>query len=90
MRSFLATILGLMFVSIAAFAASPTIPMFSQVDTNGDGSVSNAELASAPGSYEVSFRGADQDGDGKLSEAEYAAATSPGSGAQASDIAKTN
>ena len=90
MRYFPASILVLTFVAGAAFAASPTIPMFVQVDRNGDGSVTRAELAGAPGGYDLIFTRADHNNDGELSESEYTAAVSAGGGMQKGDVFTTD
>lgn len=86
MRNLLTAIFGLTLVAGAAFAASPTTPVFYQLDTDADGSLTRAELTRAPYSG-VNLTRADMNKDGSLSESEYAAAT--GGGMQTDGVVKT-
>jgi len=69
--------LGLTLAMGTAVAKSPTTPAFYELDVNGDGKVTRAEL-SASGNPELVFGRIDTDKDGGISVAEYAAAVSHG------------
>jgi len=77
MRNQIITTLGLVLVMGTAFAKSPTTPAFYELDVNGDGKVTRAEL-SASGSPELVFGWIDTNRDGSIRVAEYEAANSRG------------
>lgn len=89
MRKLHAAVFGLTLVAGAAVAASPTAPVFYQIDTDANGFLTRAELVGAR-IYQVNFTSADANNDGMLSSSEYAAATSTGGGMQTDEIATTD
>ncbi len=74
MRTLLATL------AVAAFVASPVwaqTPDFNSVDTDGNGTVSWAEVQAAmPNVTQDQFKAADKDGSGELDQTEFQALTS--------------
>lgn len=88
MRNLPAIAFGLTLVAGAAVAASPTAPTFYEIDKDGNGLLTRAELIGAH-MYRLTVTSADRDNDGRLSRSEYAAATSTG-GAMTKDRVATS
>lgn len=66
--------MSLVTVSSLALAQGPALPVFADLDADGNGSVSLAELqAVIPFIMEEAFTAADVDGSGELSEEEFTA-----------------
>jgi hypothetical protein len=66
-------LIGAVAAAMAAFAANAADPAsmtFKDLDTNKDGKLSSAEVASEA-TLTQNFRSADSDGDGALSQSEY-------------------
>lgn len=66
-------LIGAVAAALAAFAANAADPAsmtFTDLDTNKDGKLSSAEVASEA-TLTASFRSVDSDGDGALSQSEY-------------------
>lgn len=66
-------LIGAVAAALAAFAANAADPAsmtFTDLDTNKDGKLSTAEVASEA-TLTANFRSADSDGDGALSQSEY-------------------
>lgn len=66
-------LIGAVVAAMAAFAANAADPKsmtFKDLDTNKDGKLSSAEVASEA-TLTQNFRSADSDGDGALSQSEY-------------------
>lgn len=65
--------------ALTIFAAAPALaaaPAFTEVDANGNGTISFEELAVVmPDTSQAQFASADMDGSGELSEDEYKKAT---------------
>jgi hypothetical protein len=64
-------LIGAVIAALAAFAANAgEAGTFTDLDTNKDGKLSSAEVASEA-TLTANFRSADSDGDGALSQSEY-------------------
>lgn len=65
------SLVSLMIVGFSAAAVAQGLPAFEEVDTNGDGMISQEEAAAVEG---LDFASADTNQDGSLDRAEYAEA----------------